>query len=292
MKTSLSPIFALLLWVVPAAHAQFTYRTNNGTITITGYTGTNLDVVIPSTIDGLPVTSVGTAAFQHLLISSVTIPSSVNSIGEYAFYQCIHLTSLTIPNGVISIGAAAFSGPIYSQDGFSQGCPLTGVVIPDSVKSIGEAAFKFCENLTSVTLGSSVTDVGDNAFADCPDLDRVYFKGNAPTVFYEVFNNGFPTIYYLPGTTGWSTNFGGAITALWTLPHPQVLSGSLGVQTNGFGFTVSWATNASVVVEASTDLGKPSWSPLATNSLAGGWFYFSDPEWTKYPTRFYRIRSP
>jgi hypothetical protein len=99
------------------------------------------------------------------------------------------------------------------------------------------------------------------------------------------------TAYYLPGTTGWSTNFGGAPTALWTLPYPVVLSGSMGVQTNNFGFTVSWATNASMVVEASSDLKNPKWSPMTTNPLNNGVVNFTDPQWTKYPSRFYRVRS-
>jgi hypothetical protein len=67
---------------------------------------------------------------------------------------------------------------------------------------------------------------------------------------------------------------------------------SFGVQTNGFGFIISWATNIPVVVEASTDLANPNWSPVATNTLTGGSAYFSDPQWANYPVRFYRLRSP
>ena len=54
----------LLLLALPAARAQFTYTTNNGAITITGYTGPGGDVIIPSMTNGLPVTSIGTAAFS------------------------------------------------------------------------------------------------------------------------------------------------------------------------------------------------------------------------------------
>jgi hypothetical protein len=63
------------------------------------------------------------------------------------------------------------------------------------------------------------------------------------------------------------------------------------VRSNQFGFIVSWATNLNVVVEAATDLGNPVWSPVATNTLTGGTFYFTDPQWTKYPSLFYRVRS-
>jgi hypothetical protein len=81
---------------------------------------------------------------------------------------------------------------------------------------------------------------------------------------------------------------------LWFLPSPLILSSpNFGVQTNGFGFVVSWATNLSLVVEGCTDLASSTWFPLSTNALTTkGWFYFSDPDWTNYPARLYRIRSP
>jgi hypothetical protein len=79
--------------------------------------------------------------------------------------------------------------------------------------------------------------------------------------------------------------------ALWSLAYPLILNRSLGVLSNQFGFTVSWATNLSVVVEASAGLKNPKWSPMQTNALNNGVVNFTDPEWTKYPSRFYRVRS-
>ena len=67
---------------------------------------------------------------------------------------------------------------------------------------------------------------------------------------------------------------------------------SFGVGTGGFGFIISWANNLPVVVEACTNLAAPVWSPLATNTLTGDSSYFSDPQWTNHPNRFYRLRSP
>jgi hypothetical protein len=67
---------------------------------------------------------------------------------------------------------------------------------------------------------------------------------------------------------------------------------SFGLQSKGFGFIISWATNASVVVEASPTLTGPTWFPVATNTLTGGTSSFADPQWTNYPGRFYRLRSP
>ena len=55
---------------------------------------------------------------------------------------------------------------------------------------------------------------------------------------------------------------------------------------------ISWATNLSVVVEASEYLANSIWTRVGTNTLTGGSSYFSDAHWTNYPTRFYRLRSP
>ncbi|HUZ06921.1 MAG TPA: hypothetical protein VMV89_05470, partial [Candidatus Paceibacterota bacterium] len=149
---------------------------------------------------------------------------------------------------------------------------------------------------------NSVTNIGNYAFSGCNSLTRVYFTGNAPSPTNDstVFSgdpSGYPdpaTVYYLPGTTGWSAIFDGLPTAPWFLPNPQILnhSASFGVQPGGFGFTISWATNVSVVVEAATNLANPVWIPVSTNTLTGGTNYFSDPQWTNYPNRFYRLRSP
>ena len=101
----------LLLLAVPAvAQAQFTYTTNNGAITITKYTGLGGAVTIPSTINGLPVTLIGSLAFNWCTsLTSVTIPGGVD-IGQYAFNGCTNLSSVTIGGGVTRIGLCAFAG--------------------------------------------------------------------------------------------------------------------------------------------------------------------------------------
>jgi len=77
---------------------------------------------------------------------------------------------------------------------------------------------------------------------------------------------------------------------LW---NPQVQNdASFGVQNNRFGFNITGTSNLVIVVEASTNLANPIWSPVATNTLTGGTSYFSDPQWTNYPGRFYRFSSP
>jgi hypothetical protein len=69
----------------------------------------------------------------------------------------------------------------------------------------------------------------------------------------------------------------------------QISPASPGVRTNQFGFNIIGTSNIVVVVEASTNLANPTWSPLRTNTLTGGSSYFSDPQWTNYSSRFYRL---
>ena len=101
------------------------------------------------------------SAFENCWsLTSVTIPTSVTSIGYSAFRRCHGLTSVTIPNSVTSIGNRAFWG-----------CSgLTSVTIPNSVTSIGDSAFRRCSGLTSVTIPNSVTSIGDYAFSNCSGI--------------------------------------------------------------------------------------------------------------------------
>ncbi len=90
------------------SQSDFKYSTSGGKVTITGYTGNSLDVVIPSNIDGFPVTDIGEGAFQNAYVRSVTIPSSVRHIDWFAFSGCTCLESITIPSSVLSIEYGAF----------------------------------------------------------------------------------------------------------------------------------------------------------------------------------------
>jgi hypothetical protein len=162
-------------------------------------------------------------------------------------------------------------------------------LIPNSVTTIGDSAFEGCVGLTSVIIPSSISNIELSAFDNCTSLTSVYFEGNAPAV--EVaFSGDKTTLYYMGGTAGWSSPFADLPAVLWT-PQMQTGDASLGVRTNQFGFTIRWASGTTVVVDACTSVAKPIWSPVATNTLINASSYLSDPQWTKYRARFYRLRS-
>jgi len=140
---------------------------------------------------------------------------------------------------------------------------------------------------------NSVTSIGVRAFSACQSLTGVYFNGSIPSDLGSsvFFGSHLATVYYLPWTTGWDSTVAGRPTAVW---NPQALTsdGKFGVRANQFGFTISWASDRTVVVEACPGLTNPVWTPVGTNRLTGGSSYFSDPQWANYPTRLYRLRSP
>lgn len=67
---------------------------------------------------------------------------------------------------------------------------------------------------------------------------------------------------------------------------------SFGVRTNQFGFNISWTSGMTVAVDACTNAANPVWTAIQTNTLVTNTLYISDPQWTNYPTRFYRLRWP
>ena len=228
------------------------------------------------------ITSIGDLAFASCTsLTDVTIGNGVSSIGVYAFYQCTSLTSLTIGSSVTTIGQCAFAGCTS----------LTSLTLGNSVTYIGDYAFGGC-SLTSITIPNKVTSIGHWTFAFCISLTGVYFQGNAPSVDAYAFEGATnATVYYLPGTTGWGATFGGRPAVLWN-PLMQSSGPTFGVGPAGFGFNITGTTNIPIVVEATTNLASGPWVALKSLNLTNGAFYFSDPNWTNYPARNYRIRSP
>ena len=159
------------------AENDFEYTVTGDEATITGYTGSAKDVVIPSELGGKPVTAIGEKAFyRNKTITSVKIPEGVESIGKQAFFVCSSLKEVRIPEGVTSIGDSAFAQT-----------NLTEVEIPKSVKNIEQYAFNGCGNLEEVTIPEGVTSIGRSAFAYCSRLKQVIISDGVEIIRGSAF---------------------------------------------------------------------------------------------------------
>ena len=150
-----------------------TYSSDTTGVTITGYADSGVAVTIPSSINGLPVTSIANQAFSECTrLPGVTLPDSVTNIGCRAFYYCSSLTNIVIGSGVIIIGDYAFS----------ECTCLTNVTLPNSVTYIGDGAFNNCASLTNIVIGSGVTFIGDYAFGECSRLIGVTLPDSVASI--------------------------------------------------------------------------------------------------------------
>ena len=124
-------------------------ESSDGTVYITGYTGTATSLTLPTTLGGKKVTWVGGFSFNgNTTIKTLTIPACYTSIGQCAFANCTALTTVNLREGLTTIADAAFAN-----------CPsLTSVTLPASVYNIlGEQPFADCTSLTSIGVNASNT---------------------------------------------------------------------------------------------------------------------------------------
>ncbi len=162
------------------------YTVSGNSIRITDCDPSAENIVIPDTIDGLPVTVIDWYAFEHCYnLKSVTIPDTVTHISRFAFAHCIALETVNLPTSLYAIEQYAF----YD-------CPkLKGLKLPEHLAVIEERAFCGCDSITEVNIPATCTAVGDYAFMDCDALDMITVSGSE-TVFGNksmgyVYDNGY-----------------------------------------------------------------------------------------------------
>ena len=156
---------------------------------LTNYSGTSGDVVIPESVDGHPVVAVGAHMFAYNeAVQSVTLPESIRSIGNMAFFKCIHLHGIAIPEGVTLIDECCFGG-----------CEeLTEVLLPASLEEVGRFSFLACTHLTEVVFGNELKVIGPGAFQMCASLSRVSIPaGDSVSIEADSFAGCSPDLQIL-----------------------------------------------------------------------------------------------
>ena len=181
------------------------YKIDRRTVTITGYIGNATTLTIPNSIAGFPVTSIASIDrpefSESSTLTSVTIPSSVTSIGYGAFTggtviieddgvfweidRKLSLANITVDNRnsvYASIDGVLFDKNIRTLITYPQGKNQRAYSIPSSVTSIGTYAFRNCGILTSITIPSSVTSIEGGAFRDCSSLTSVTIPSSVTVI--------------------------------------------------------------------------------------------------------------
>ncbi len=145
---------------------EYIYKVYEDHIELVMYLGVKRNVVIPSVLEGLPVTHIGYNCFAYawrIRLERVTIPEPVTTINQGAFRGCQSIKELSLPKTLQYIGNYAFS--------FLSG--LESIRIPDGVVSIGTGAFRNCDSLLAVDIPDSVLRIGNDCFYRCKHLETV-----------------------------------------------------------------------------------------------------------------------
>ena len=169
--------------------------------------------------EGYTVTEVASGAFANReKLTSVTMPNSVKTIGDRAFFGCVSLETVRA-DGVERVGADAFTGApfvcddefevlgnvllryngasevvkvpagvSYISDAFSYNMSAVTVIVPEGVISVGEGAFAMAENLENVSLPFSLESIGASAFFGCASLEAVSVCRNVREIGKDAFS--------------------------------------------------------------------------------------------------------
>ena len=173
------------------------YQLIDGGYEVSGYTGADVSVVIPSTCNGEKVVSIAATAFKdNQDITGVTIPSSIKSIEAKAFYNCTKLKEVDIYDMTawcnIDSGEcfnnylnSYYNGIFNSHyDLYLNDMIVDDLVLPATVKSVKSAVFAYCGSITSVTIPNWVESIGIYAFYRCKNFIKITALGDSTEIEY------------------------------------------------------------------------------------------------------------
>lgn len=174
--------------LVNESFEDFLYASNHNEIRINYYRGLASKLIIPSEINGIPVTALHESAFKECeTITSIILPDTITIIPERAFYDCSNLSSVVLPSSITKIETSAFMW-----------CPIESIILPDGLVEICSGAFQYCEDLSGILIiPTTVETIGYAAFNMCP-LEGVVIQDDV-FLDHAAFKNSMKFIYIKEG---------------------------------------------------------------------------------------------
>ncbi len=212
----------------PTEGLSFKINSYEDSFSVTGIgTAIDVDIVIPSLYNNLPVTRIEEQAFSNCSnLKSITIPSSVKVVENQAFQNCSNLTSITIPDSVTYIGYDAFEkcvvlSNVYYEGSIEEWCrlncsifknsyrdvpiepfyapthfylrsnedweELTSIEIPNTIAEIGDYQFYGFNHVTSIKMPNSIERIGESAFQNCSRLTSIVIPNSVRSIGVSAF---------------------------------------------------------------------------------------------------------
>lgn len=157
--------------------------------TVTEYNGTESQVFIPQTNGSVYVTTIAPGVFEgNNVVTTVHLPQTLQTISDYAFYNCQYLEDINLSSTVKTIGKFAFAG----CKRLTANLDLTGLAV------VQQNTFANCKAVTQVTFADNLVSIADFAFTDCKSLTEINLPSNVESIGEYAFSNTAITTLNLP----------------------------------------------------------------------------------------------
>ena len=176
----------------PSDMADWTWTTNSGEIHLTSYIVTGGEIVVPKTINGLPVTEMCSFSGNED-ITGVTIECEITTIESETFANCVNLLHVYMPDSVTTLG----------YDSFANCSSMNEIHISTNLTTLVGEVFYNCDSMGRFEFPASLSYVGEYTFMDCDNLDDVFFEGDAPETGSDIFSGDTLTVHIVYGRSAW-----------------------------------------------------------------------------------------
>lgn len=262
-------------------YTHFNEENNRTEAVITGYKGIDNDLVIPDSIDNAVVTSIGVKAFaESNQFESITIPDSIESIGEDAFWECNGLKKVYVSSiedwCKIKFEDISSNPIVYAREIYIDGELATDITIPKGITKICDYAFVGCDTITNVVIPNSVISIGNSAFFDCSNLKNISIPNSVISIgdsaFYHCYNLKNISI---PNSV---VNIGaGAFSGCSNLEEVEIPDGIKFIKDSTFAFCENLTTI--IIPQSVKEIGNLAFYRDSSNYLSNVLFKGSKSQW-------------